>query len=173
VGFELGLEKEFRQILKEKGLRRHDPFEQMVLDAEFLELECNCDSEEVLSRASEIISKKSGISHDLILGALLDRNRLGETPAEAGIALPHLLLNDADDFYLVLARSKGGLEFPMADEPINAIFVLLGNRKNPAQHLRFLAEIARRAEDSQFLDKWIKARGKDELVELLLSAEEK
>jgi len=167
----LGLDKELREILKEKGLRPDDPFEKMVIDAEFLDLEIDCDAEEVLHRASRILSNRSGVSHDLILGALLERSRLGETPAEAGIALPHVLLNDVDDFYLVLARSIPGLDFPMADQSIHAIFVLLGNRKNPAQHLRLLAEIARCAEDPGFLDHWISARGEAELkTELIKSS---
>lgn len=164
----LGLNKELREILKEKGIRGKDPFEKMVAEADFIELDCKCDAEEVLERASYILSEKSGVSKDLILGALLERSRLGETPAEAGIALPHLLLDQVDDFYLVIARSIPGLDFPLADQSIHAVFVLLGNRKNPAQHLRLLAEIARRAEDPGFIDRWIKADGEREIkIELL------
>ncbi len=164
----LGLNKELREILKEKGIRGKDPFEKMVAEANFIELDCKCHAEEVLDRASTILSKRSGVSHDLILGALLERSRLGETPAEAGIALPHLLLDQVDDFYLVIARSVPGLDFPMADQSIHAVFVLLGNRKNPAQHLRLLAEIARRAEDPNFLDKWISAENVEEIVDELI-----
>ncbi|RKZ31191.1 hypothetical protein DRQ36_02990 [bacterium] len=167
----LGLDKELRQILKEKGLRREDPFERVVREAEFLELECGCEAEEVLHRASRILAKRSGMSTDLLYGALLERSRLGETPAEAGIALPHVLMNDVEDFYLVMARSIDGIEFPMSEQSIHAVFVLLGSRKNPAQHLRFLAEIARRAEDPAFLDLWINAKGRAEIIEVLLTKE--
>ncbi len=165
----LGLDKELRQILKEKGLRRDDPFEEMVKKAEFLEISKGRQAEDILRHASRILGKKSGISADLILGAILERSRLGETPAEAGIALPHLLLDEIDDFYLVFARSIHGVDFPMTDQSIHAVFVLLGSRHNPSMHLRFLAEIARRAEDPNFIDKWIGADGRDELKDLLLA----
>ncbi|MCK5832597.1 amino acid permease [bacterium] len=167
----LGLDKELRQLLKEKGLRRDDPFAEMVNSAEFLEVRSKSKVEDLLHHASLLLSKKSGISSDLILGALLERSHLGETPAEAGVALPHLLLDEVEDFNLVFARSVTGIDFPMADQTIHAIFILLGNRKKPTQHLRFLAEIARRAEDPEFIDKWIQADNKDDLVQLLLMEE--
>ena len=167
----LGLDKELREILKEKGIRPEDPFAEMLRRAEFIEIDPCDDAECVLKEGAEILSEKSGISSDLIYGALLERNYLGETPAESGIALPHLLLEEVDDFYLVIARSVTGLEFPTSDQTIHAIFILLGSRDNPSRHLRFLAEIARRAEDPGFIDRWIKAKGMGELVDILLEKE--
>jgi len=166
----LGLDKELREILKEKGVRPEDPFAKIIRNAEFIEIDPCDDVERVLRSSAKILSEKGGISADLIYGALLERSYLGETPAESGIALPHLLLDEVEDFYLVIARSINGLDFPMSDQCIHAVFVLLGNRKNPSQHLRLLAEIARRAEDPGFIDRWISADGKDKLVEILLEA---
>lgn len=165
----LGLDKELRQILKEKGIRSDDPFVEIVSNSAFIEVDSKTKVEKLLKKSADILSKNSGISSDLIYGALLERSYLGETPAEAGIALPHLLLDDVDDFYLVIARSVTGIDFPLAHQSIHAIFVLLGNRKNPSQHLRLLAEIARRAEDPGFIEKWIEADDVLELKTLILS----
>lgn len=164
----LGLNRELREILKEKGLRRGDPFGEMVEAAAFLELDASADSETVLRAGSAILAERSGVSRDLMLGALLQRSRLGETPAEAGLALPHLLLDEVDAFYMVIARSIRGIAFPGTDEAIHAVFLLLGNRKNPSRHLRFLAEIARRGEQADFIDRWVAARSPDALKALLL-----
>lgn len=60
----------------------------------------------------------------------------------------------------------------MASQPIHAVFMLLGNRDKPTQHLRFLASLARRAENPKFIDHWIAAGSVDDLAELLLSDEE-
>lgn len=166
----LGLDKELREILKEKGVRDDDPFVEIIEEAEFIEIDSCTKVDCVLRESAEMLSNRSGISTDLIFGALLERSHLGETPAEAGIALPHLLLDEVDDFYLVLARSVTGIDFPMADQSIHAVFVLLGNRKNPAQHLRLLAEIARRAEDPGFIDQWIQADSELELKTLILTS---
>ena len=164
----MGLNRELREILKEKGLRRGDPFAQMVHDAEFVEVGVRQDSEDVIRAGAHLLAQRGEVSEDLVLGALLQRNRLGETPAEAGVALPHLLLDEVEGFHLVAARSVRGVDFPMSNQAIHAIFVLLGNRGDPTQHLRFRAEIARRAENPTFIDQWIAAESPDELRDLLL-----
>lgn len=168
----MGLRTELRQIMKERGLREDDPFYKMVQAAAFVEVGAEADSEEVLRRGADLLAQRSGISRDLIYGALLERNRLGETPADAGVALPHLLLNDVNDFHMVAVRSIHGLDFPLAKQTIHAVFLLLGSRAHPTQHLRFLAAIARRAEDPHFIDNWINADSIGELPGLLLSAED-
>lgn len=164
----MGLNRELREILKEKGLRRGDPFMQVIQDADFIEIGPAENSEGVLRVGARILAQRGTVSHDLILGALLQRNRLGETPAEAGVALPHVLLDEVEDFHLVAARSVSGLDFPMSDRTIHAVFILLGNRANPTQHLRFLAEIARRAENPSFVDQWIAAQSPADLRKLML-----
>jgi mannitol/fructose-specific phosphotransferase system IIA component (Ntr-type) len=164
----MGLRTELRQIMKERGLRDKDPFRAVVEGADFIELEAGADCEEVIRTGAGLLAKQSGISRDLILGSLLERNRLGETPAEAGVALPHVLFNDVEGFHMVAVRSIQGLDFPMAGQPIHAVFLLLGDRNNPTRHLRFLAEIARRAENPEFIPKWLEAPDASKLAELLL-----
>lgn len=165
----MGLRTELRQIMKERGLRAGDPFCEVVQRAAFVEMEDAADCEAVIRRGADLLSEQSGISRDLILGALLERTRLGETPADAGVALPHLLLNDVDEFHLVAVRSITGLEFPGTGQRIHAVFLLLGARSNPTRHLRFLAEIARRAENPAFIGQWISAGTLEELRGLLLA----
>ncbi len=168
----LGLDAELRQILKEKGLRHDDPFAQIIREADFIETEHNTRIEDLLEKASLLLSQKSGVSSEIILSSLLERSYRGETPADDGVALPHLLLDEVDSFYLVVARSITGIEFPTAHQSIHAAFVLLGSSKNPSQHLRFLAEFASRAESPGFIDDWLKADGREGLIEVLLTDEE-
>ncbi len=166
----MGLKEELREILKEKGLRKGDPYIDVVENAGYHRISEVENSEDVLRHGAQMLGKASGISSDLILGALLQRNQLGETPAEAGVALPHVLLQEVDQFYLVMARSEGGIEFPGSKEPIHAVFILLGSRSDPAQHLRILAEIARRrALNCNFIEQWNSAESIDSLKNLMQS----
>lgn len=167
----MGLRTELRQIMKERGLRTEDPYLELIQQADFIEADKQMDSEDVIRRGATLLSNRSGISRDLILGALLERNRMGETPADAGVALPHLLLNDVEDFHLVAVRSFKGLQFPGTPQPIYAVFMLLGSRKDPTRHLRFLAEIARRAENPDFIPKWLDAADVSSLTGHLLGGE--
>lgn len=165
----MGLKEELREILKEKGARRGDPYVAVVQDANYHHITDVENSEDVLRHGAYELGRMSGISSDLILGALLQRNQLGETPAEAGVALPHVLLPEVDNFYMVFCKSESGLEFPGAKEPIHAVFILLGNRSDPAQHLRILAEIARRrAMNDDFIEKWIATESTEEMKLILL-----
>ncbi len=168
----MGLHQELRQILKEKGLRKDDPFDRLVRSALFIDVQSTASCEDILRLGANILADSSGISRDLVLGSMLERNRLGETPADVGVALPHVLLDEADGFYLVAVRSIHGVDFPMASGAIHAVFMLLGNRQDPRQHLRVLAEIARRAENPKFLDRWIEARSENELKELMIDERE-
>ncbi len=164
----MGLKEELREILKEKGLRKGDPYSDVVENAGYHRISEIENSEDVLRHGAQMLGKASGISSDLILGALLQRNQLGETPAEAGVALPHVLLQEVDEFHLVMARSEVGIMFPGSKEPIHAVFILLGSRSDPAQHLRILAEIARRrALNENFIEQWNCAESIDSLKILM------
>lgn len=166
----MGLKEELREILTEKGLRRGDPYGKVVHNALYHHITVVENSEDVLRHGAQVLAKMSGVSHDLILGALLQRNQLGETPADAGVALPHVLLDEVDEFYMMIGKSEKGIEFPGSKEPIHAVFILLGSRSDPAQHLRILAEIARRrAMDNNFIEKWIRAESIEEMKLLLLN----
>lgn len=164
----MGLKEELREIIKEKGLRKGDPYGRVVHDANVHFVSDYESSEDILRHSSQRLAKLSGVSGDLILGALLERNRLGETPADVGVALPHVLLDEVEDFHMIIARSRKGVEFPNAKMPIHAVFVLLGSRADPAQHLRILAEIARRADNPKFLERWNSAESPEALKLLLL-----
>ncbi len=151
----LGLERELREILKEKGIRREDPFPELLARADMVELDEGVSVERVLEMSADLLSRRSGVSRDFILGALLQRNCLGETPCESGLALPHVLTDKVEGSYLVLARSRGGVELTGSSEPVRAFFVLLGSMEEPRRHLRTLAEIARRTEQPGFMDRWM------------------
>ena len=58
----MGLNKELREILKEKGLRSDDPFVEMVNRATFIDIEKTSDCEEAIKEGSRILSQNSGIS---------------------------------------------------------------------------------------------------------------
>ena len=68
-----------------------------------------------------------------------------------------------------MARSRRGLHFPGVEEPVNAVFVLLGSKSDPQRHLRILAGIARRAEEADFLASWAAIEEVEELRKMLLS----
>ena len=102
---------------------------------------------------------------------------MGATPTAGGAALPHLHVPDIDAAEVVLARSREGIRFEVADslgdahqtdEPIHAIFFLVSPEEDPGMHLRLLAQLANVIDDDDFVSAWIGAGSVAHIKELLL-----
>lgn len=163
------LDRELREIMKEKGLRPDDPYAEVVLRAEVRDLLPEAEWDDLMREAVERFSKEHPEHADAIREGLLEAGRHGETPAAEGIALPHILLEGVEKYELIAARSLSGLHFPGVEKPVHAVFVLLGSKDDPQQHLRMLAGIARRAEEPSFPGAWIDARDAGEIRKLILA----
>lgn len=71
---------------------------------------------------------------------------MGDTPIGDHVAMPHAKIEEAEQPELVIIHSSEGISVEGADEPIYAMFILISPMDKPRQHLRFLAELANRAE---------------------------
>jgi mannitol/fructose-specific phosphotransferase system IIA component (Ntr-type) len=165
------LDRELREIMKEKGLRPEDPFAEVVLRARFVDLADGAEWDDFMRDAVEGLAREYPEHVDALKAGFLEAGRHGETPAADGIALPHMLLEGIKRYELVAARSRRGLHFPGVGTPIHSVFVLLGSKDDPQQHLRMLAGIARRAEGPRFLGDWLAADGAEELRAVLVTKE--
>ncbi len=164
----LGIEQEFREILKEKGLRHHDDFDSILERCIILDIEEEITPEEFFERASEKLSSRfRSINRNDILSELLEANKTGMTPVAEGIAIPHAKFENVASFELLIARIKHGLLLEGAKEPIKCIFVIIGSRNDPKKHLRLLAEIAVRADKPDFLQNWEQAKDENDLWRLM------
>ena len=173
-----GLETEMRGILKEKGLRESDPFDEIVTRGYVLDYNEKESFENVTKKASEWISQFVDKTSVEIEKMFLEGTRLGATPVTHGIALPHLRLNGLAQAEVVIARSKEGIHIkymdPLKDsaqedeKDVNAVFFLVSSEKDPTQHLRILAQIAGRVEEDGFTNEWLNAKDDQELKEALI-----
>jgi APA family basic amino acid/polyamine antiporter len=173
-----GLETEMRGILKEKGLRETDPFDEIVARSHVLDYEEPENFENVAKKASEWISQYVSFSPSEIERQFLNGTRMGATPVIHGIALPHLRLEGLSQAEIVVVRGKKGIHIkykdPLKDSntedetEVTAIFFLVSPEKDPTQHLRILAQIAGRVEEEGFTDEWLGAKDDQELKEALI-----
>lgn len=175
-----GLDSELRGILKEKGLRDEDPFDEIVARSLVIDLDGPAEFEKVTRRASEWLSGHVPHTADEIEKQLLDRTHIGATPVTHGVGLPHLQIDGIEHGELVLVRSNIGIHIQFTDpltgheaeEDLTAIFFLFSPEHDPSQHLRILAQIARRVDDENFLNEWQAASNEQELKEALLHDED-
>lgn len=156
-----GLEYEFRGIMKEKGLRSDDPFNEVVGRSHFIEIEDGQTFEDVIKEASEVFSKKLNVGAELLEKRFLEGTKTGATPMSHGAALPHMHLPGISAPEMVIARSIKGLNVEVFDvlgdeveQKTHAFFLLISPEEDPGQHLRMLAELANKIDEDNFLKTW-------------------
>ncbi len=172
-----GLDTELRGILKEKGLRKGDPFDEIVMECKVFDLKEKVTFTEAVKSTSNWISKYISLSNDEITKRIMEGTRVGATPVTHGVALPHFRCNSIERSMLVLIRAKAGIDIPIFDpltyeeediKQVTAIFFLISPENDPTQHLRILAQIAGRVDDDSFAEEWENAKDEQELKEALL-----
>ena len=175
-----GLDRELREILKEKGLREEDPFDEIIARSHVMDVEGETTFEAVVDEAAAWLSHRIPMTAHAITRKFLEGTRVGGTPVTRGVALPHLSLDGLSHPEMVIVRINAGLtletpdleEDPGADtSKVTAIFFLISPKNNPGQHLRILAQIARRVDDETFPEEWTYAEGEEGLKEALLAEE--
>jgi len=144
------LDQELRQILREKGLRKEDSLEQSIFRASILQHKRGETYVDVLHLASQELAAKVDLTEQEIFDALSRTNQMGDTPVGKHIALPHARLENIRSHELAIVHSEDGVQVNQSEESIYALFILIGPQDDPRQHLRFLAELANRAEEIDF-----------------------
>ena len=174
-----GLERELLQILKEKGVRDADPFEELIASSAVLDHQDAVRFSQLVERASQVLSEQLGLDADSLAQGFLDDSGSGLTPVSQGVVLEHLRLDSIPGPRMVLARVHGGIEIdvgepdvpPADDELIQAAFFLVSPEPDSGRHLRILAQIAGRVDDESFLTEWLEAEDNLELREVMLRDE--
>ena len=172
-----GLDTELRGILKEKGLRKGDPFDKIVTESKVFDLNEDITFSEAVNLSAGLVSKFIPLSTEEIVKRIMEGTRVGATPVTHGVALPHFKCNGIEHSMLVLMRVKNGIDIPIFNpltykeedvQRVAAVFFLISPEKDPTQHLRILAQIAGRVDDDSFVAEWNSAKDEQELKEALL-----
>ena len=175
-----GLDSELRGILKEKGLREDDPFDEILLRSQVVDLEQECSFEAAMTIAAHKLEGVIPLSSEEIVEQIMVGTRIGATPVTHGMALPHFRSAAIEQSELVLVRAKNGVRMTLYNPQtleesgecvVNALFFLVSPESNPTQHLRILARIAERVDEDSFARQWNGAKHKNGLKEALLQSE--
>jgi amino acid transporter/mannitol/fructose-specific phosphotransferase system IIA component (Ntr-type) len=173
----VGLDRELRDLMKEKGLRAEDPFDEVVAHASVLDFKESVSLEGVIERASELLERRLPVGTEALVEGFGRGMLGGATPVAYGAALLHARFADIDVSAMVLVRCTDGVRIDVDDEdlarqaadvPIKAVFFLVSGEADPGRHLRILAQLAGRVEDEDFMPDWLECRHEQELKETLL-----
>ncbi|WP_462137193.1 amino acid permease [Candidatus Mycalebacterium sp.] len=178
-----GLDTELRGILKEKGLRKDDPFDHLMAGSAVIDLadEEGVDFETVVHMASEEFGRRiKRFGSRELERRFISGTGVGITPVtEEGAALPHLRLDGIDKMEIVMVRSRAGVEMPPDPESsasqapkARALFFLISPSDDPNLHLRILARMASIVEAQDFFHGWVSAAGEDDLRAIFTRSEQ-
>ena len=85
-----------------------------------------------------------------------------------GIAVPHAKLAGLSELQIVVGRSRAGVSWDSGDgNPVRLLFLIISSDKDPDEHVRLLAEIARTLRDRAFMQLVLTARSSAEAWRLL------
>jgi len=168
-----GLDDELRTIMAEKGLAEEDPLEELVAHADIIDLDDDeVRFEDAVHLATLALARKDiGIDPDAMAERIIEQARQGMIPHTHHAMLPHLLDEQITESRLVLLRAAQGIATPYVDEELYAMLLLIGPDHEPTQHLRILAHLGNRIEDSDFMDLLLSSRTEIQLKEALLREE--
>ncbi len=173
------LDTELRGIIKEKGLRAADPFDETIAQAQVLEATVGDSFAELAQQAAERLSIETGRAADHFTRGFLEGTQVGATPVTGGVALPHLRLEGLERSHLVLVRCERLLEITIGSgipgsetrRQVHALFFMASPESDPAQHLRLLASLAGAVEQDGFMDRWLDAESPADLKQALLRSD--
>ncbi|MHC4662446.1 MAG: PTS sugar transporter subunit IIA [Planctomycetota bacterium] len=115
------------------------------------------------TRKAEVVSK------------IMAREKQGSTGLQNGLAIPHVKeYPHVKKLVGVFARSIEGVDFKSNDgKPAHLFFLLVGPSEANDQHLATLRKIARIGLDQSFCGFLLDAQSDNEIVELLIEADER
>ena len=128
---------------------------------------------EALTRLTEAVVAGSNVNdHELILNMLKNREQLGSTALEQGVAFPHGRSLAVKQLTILFARSKGGVDFESEDgKPTNLFFLILAPPQDTGNYyLQALGKIAELVRKTDVRDALLEAADFEAMVNILREA---
>lgn len=102
---------------------------------------------------------------DVVLQALVERERQMSTGMQYGVAIPHAKTDCVSSLVTLMAVSRTGIPFDTLDhEPATLFIATLSPPSDANSHIRFLAAVTRRLANRRVRERVFAAATKDELV---------
>jgi amino acid transporter/mannitol/fructose-specific phosphotransferase system IIA component (Ntr-type) len=165
------LNSELKEILLERDEIVEDRFDRLVRQAEILDLDGGAGMPDLMAKIAAALAPRVELSEKEALDLLVAREEESSTVLAPGLAVPHVIIPGKHHFELMLVRCRKGVQFPEAEEPVEALFVLAGTADERNFHLKALMSIAQIVQQPDFLKKWREATQQDGIRDFVLLSE--
>ncbi len=124
---------------------------------------------EVLKELLQILVANGQVKDEAsVYNSLLEREGLGSTGLENGIAVPHAKTPAVDDLRIAIGIAPKGIEFQALDGGLSTLFfMILAAPDQSGLHIEALSEIAGMSRSTAFLRALVAASTPGEVVRLI------
>ncbi|UCB45849.1 MAG: PTS sugar transporter subunit IIA [Spirochaetota bacterium] len=127
--------------------------------------------EEVLKEIVSLALKSpllSDVSQKYLFDKLMARERIGSTGFGHGIAIPHCILDDIEDFIVGVLIAPDGVEFESLDEELTTIFFfIIAPKEKRNEHIQILSSISKIVKSQEIMRNLQKAKEIRDVLEQL------
>ncbi|MEO0293450.1 MAG: amino acid permease [candidate division WOR-3 bacterium] len=167
------LENELKEIIRERDKIQKDRLDELIEKCSILDIKEKIDLNNFFKLVAEKLSPSIGIPKEKLYHLFIEREKESPTAINSDIAIPHIIIQGEKQFNILLARAKEGVNWGEEFPKVKAIFVLIGTKDERNFHLRVLTSIAQIVRESDFMDRWIRAKSIENLRDIILLGERK
>lgn len=130
---------------------------------------------EAIKELAQHIAKGTGtLDEKQLTDILMERERLGSTGIQDGIAIPHGKVPGLKQMLIACGRSQEGIDFEAHDQkPTHLFFVLLAPEFAAGQHLKALARLSRLLKDASFRERIMSSQDANEIYRIIIEEDER
>lgn len=142
------LDREISAAMQSHGLRADDEYPGLVARAAVISIPKGADIAEAAARASEVLSRRTGVVPEEVTAKYLETGSLWIQPSERHPTATPVAFFDIDEDHLVIARAEAdeGIRIPATwgghGESVGTLFFVAGCSDNPGRALRLTGELA-------------------------------
>lgn len=167
------LETELKEIIRERDEISLDRFDREIDNCVILDVKGPQTLADFMRIVAEALAEKIDVPPAVFMLDLLSRENQSTTAISPTLAIPHIIVSGEKRFQMLVARCREGVRFSDDAAKVHAVFVLAGSLDERTFHLRALTAIGQIVQDPQFDKKWLAARTKEDLRDLILLGKRK
>ena len=124
----------------------------MIKEAEIIDAAA-LDREGLFQLLADTLAQKFSASPQELNTLLHEREAESTTAIHDGLAIPHIVIEGASAFEIVVVRSREGINYGSDIPPVHIVFALAGSKNERNFHLQALMAIAQIVQNNEFLSK--------------------
>nr|WP_269411949.1 fructose-specific PTS transporter subunit EIIC [Lentibacillus daqui] len=142
-----------------------------VLDANHIYCDVHAASQKaVFEKLADIaISDGIGNDKDAVIKGFMEREKLGSTGMEQGIAIPHTELDSIHKASIVILKLNESVDWHALDgKPTNVVIAMFIPKGKSNDHLKYLSEVSKLLIHQEFIDQLHQAKNTNEIYHMFM-----